>query len=364
MIQDVSLTLTHLQALHARLVESNRAARSQSIILDLQAALCEDFDLQLDATPGPKRQKVESVSHKLQISRLQTQLSKAVSAKLDSELQIKKHLGEKSAGRISNVWFLRTCLGSPKVSLCTLREWCRDFNIQEHMPISTESIFRAKNAFCEIVKGFNRNLLVQAVALFKPGASEMSTLHVFCTHVFDEALFKMRSYIRSAASTLESPGLCRSRHSKVMNNDVSLLVDNRSLSWYAELTPLNKKDAPTTAASLLIPGKEILEKCAEGLRLNADHKKLRFFHLLTGDSVQTNEAALRRVSECMDLFAQQFLPLLISYFLISWLCAAHQANLIVSVAICGGRVQDPERNNSICCNCSRLFRHLMRDYAE
>ena len=56
-----------------------------------------------------------------------------------------------------------------------------------------------------------------------------------------------------------------------------------------------------------------------------DHKKLRFFHFLTGDSVQTNEAALRRVSECMDLFAQQFLPLLISYFLISWLCAAHQA---------------------------------------
>ena len=46
--------------LHARLVEGNLSERCQRLILDLEVALTEDFDLQKDETPGPKRQKVDS----------------------------------------------------------------------------------------------------------------------------------------------------------------------------------------------------------------------------------------------------------------------------------------------------------------
>ena len=363
-VRDVSCTIIQLGALHTRLVQGKHSQRCQRMILDLQAALAEDFDLQRDQTPGPKRPRYEIGGQALRIARLQTRLSRAVSAKERADQALQQHLGEKSAGRIRNVWFLRTCLSSPKVSLCTLQDWCRDFNIEEHVPISTASIFRAKNAFCEIVKGWNRSSLVQAVALYRPTASQSAPLRIFCPHVFDEALFKMRSYIRTDATASNSPGLCRSRHSKVLNHSVTVFVDTLEQSWYTELTPLNKKDAPTLATGLLIPGKELLGKCAEGLRLNPDHKKVRFLHLLTGDAVQTNEAALRRLLACMQLFAKEFANLYLCYLMVAWLCAAHQANLIVSVAICGGRVRDPERNSSICCNCSRLFKHLMRDYAE
>ena len=96
--------------------------------------------------------------------------------------------------------------------------------------------------------------------------------------------------------------------------------------------------------------------------------RFRYIHLLTNDAAPTNEAAARHLLKYMkhDLsrkFAR--LPGCIGkYLVIVWICASHQSNLVVNVAICGNKVKEPTKNNNICVACSRLFRHLMSDYSE
>ena len=47
-----------------------------------------------------------------------------------------------------------------------------------------------------------------------------------------------------------------------------------------------------------------------------------------------------------------------------WLCAAHQTNLVVHVAICGKLLADPINANALCGTCARLFKYLINDYFE
>ncbi len=86
--------------------------------------------------------------------------------------------------------------------------------------------------------------------------------------------------------------------------------------------------------------------------------RLRVIHLLTGDGVPTNMAAARRLLHSYRKDAH------VEYRLIVWLCAAHQANLVVQVAICGSLLADPVNQNGLCGTCSRLFKYLISDYFD
>lgn len=90
-------------------------------------------------------------------------------------------------------------------------------------------------------------------------------------------------------------------------------------------------------------------------------KQATFFHLLTGDAIATKDAAARRLLHYMWATASELGFL---HVLLVWVCAAHQSNLTVMAAICGSRIKNPTVNNAICAACSRLYRHLMPDYAE
>ena len=117
----------------------------------------------------------------------------------------------------------------------------------------------------------------------------------------------------------------------------------------------------TSATALINTCEEVFLKSEAGLQRNSLCQVFRCIHLLTGDSVRTNDNAARRLLQHMRSWAPQHRML---YTLIVWLCASHQANLVVLVAICGGLVKDATKNDTICVACSRLCRHLMVDYSE
>ena len=86
---------------------------------------------------------------------------------------------------------------------------------------------------------------------------------------------------------------------------------------------------------------------------------VRLIHLLVGDGIPTNYAASRRLWSAVGRAQLQ-----VDYNLLIFRCSAHQANLTVVVAICNEQLQQPVEQNPICAACSRLFKHLMVDYAE
>eukprot|EP00973_Karenia_brevis_P049630 6888934-Karenia_brevis.AAC.1 len=88
---------------------------------------------------------------------------------------------------------------------------------------------------------------------------------------------------------------------------------------------------------------------------------VRVLHCVTGDGVNTNSNALKRLLFHMkDATAR----LRVKYFLLSWVCASHISNLAVAVAICGEREEQPSTKKGICAACSRFFKYLASDYFE
>ena len=88
-----------------------------------------------------------------------------------------------------------------------------------------------------------------------------------------------------------------------------------------------------------------------GVALVPPKKKMKIIHLVTGDGVATNEAALKRV---LGRAVAGDLPANVEYRLINWVCASHVVNLVVEVAVCRKRVQQPEKNGDLCCAASRF----------
>eukprot|EP00973_Karenia_brevis_P088933 12334326-Karenia_brevis.AAC.1 len=87
---------------------------------------------------------------------------------------------------------------------------------------------------------------------------------------------------------------------------------------------------------------------------------LRVVHSLTGDGINTNEAAAKRVFAHYSKMSGEMLL----YFLVVWRCTSHQANLVVAVAICGKLLSKPLEQDTLCENCSRFFKYLLCDHCD
>ena len=84
---------------------------------------------------------------------------------------------------------------------------------------------------------------------------------------------------------------------------------------------------------------------------------------MTGDGIQTNLAACRRVWK--HLSQQGFSGL--EYSLVVHVCASHIANLVVQIAVVRKRLSKPEcpdKGDALCIAASRYFKHLVPAYAE
>ena len=146
----------------------------------------------------------------------------------------------------------------------------------------------------------------------------------------------------------------------ILNHVLHVRAGEANVRWLSELQPLSTKDAATISAGLAAPVTEILSVCLEAVRSRKDRKTWHFIHLMTGDAIPTNDAAARRVLPYIARIVEQAGAV---YFLVVCVCASHQANLTTRVAVCGPNNRD-EDGGDIAKACSRLYRHLMADYAE
>ena len=147
------------------------------------------------------------------------------------------------------------------------------------------------------------------------------------SHVHDEASMKLRSF----DPTLPNRPV-RSRQSKIQNNCVHLHLQEFSSEWFQELQPMLRKDGPSRTKSLssVISGiARVLSSTPQGKR-----EILRCVHVLTGDSVNTNENAVRRL---LFHFVRhsRWEDFTLEYRLVVWRRASHLANLCTMTAIRG-----------------------------
>jgi len=147
----------------------------------------------------------------------------------------------------------------------------------------------------------------------------------------------------------------RSRSSKVQNNVITINLLGVVLRWLVELQPLAKKDADTLGLALIQAVAQLMQILRAARQGKATTTSpLRVIHLLTGDGVNTNEAASKRLYQHYHNSSCETLR----YFLLVWRCASHQANLCVEIAICGRLLPEPLDQNDLCANCSRFFKYL------
>ena len=133
----------------------------------------------------------------------------------------------------------------------------------------------------------------------------------------------------------------------------------RCVEWFTELQPLERKDGATIATALVATVKELLETCGRAVKPVGNN--LRAVHLVTGDAVNTNDNAMRRM---LGHFRSRSCDRSMEYFLVVWRCASHQINLVVAVAICREILPKPVEQSPICGACVRLYKYLVPDYCE
>ena len=95
-----------------------------------------------------------------------------------------------------------------------------------------------------------------------------------------------------------------------------------------------------------------------GHQQNRTEQPLRIIHVITGDAVNTNENAARRVLRYMLTHSD------VQYFMIVIKCGSHQSNLVVMTAVCGGKFNKPSEQCGVAGTCVRFFKYLMPAYSE
>ena len=82
---------------------------------------------------------------------------------------------------------------------------------------------------------------------------------------------------------------------------------------------------------------------------------------MTGDGIHANDNACRMMWHELKT---NVVPKSLAYRLVDLICSSHASILVVKVAVCGGLVSDPVKNDPICAACSRFHKHLCGDYSE
>eukprot|EP00435_Cladocopium_sp_Y103_P041656 s237_g11.t1 len=304
-------------------------AKSCKLASDLLLALEEEFEL-------PQRRRVQFVS----IRQMQKKVQRLRAQKDNLQRQLQAYTGQKSAGQIELMWFIRT-------------SFARDFGVTETPAISSTRIGHAKDAMVEVIKRLNREELGLAAAMQPclPGSDESEAIII--KHVHDEATMGLRSY---HADPQLAGRIIRGKYSKIQNNLVEVICSGSSYVYYQELQCLMRKDAPTIAFAL----RQVVENIFSALLAAPSRAwgSLRIVHCLTGDGIGTNANAARRLLRHFREM-QQFQDVPLRYFLLCARCASHAANLCVQVGIVGSLQRDPLSNCDLTAALSRWFKHIL-----
>ncbi len=242
---------------------------------------------------------------------------------------------------VHNHWLVRAGLSDPSLSLRSVEESCREFNIHDVSGLSHTSVSVFRDAFCEVLK----QMQARDAAAF----AAQTRGFLIMAHFHDEAVMRVRSHADTGL-------LARGRHSKIQNNVIKLRrgpLDEDALTYAVELQPLLRKDAASLATAIDRVRTEVIASAAlpPGTRL---------VHVVVGDGIFSNEAALELLwSEQGGANSEQMV-----YRMFPVTCASHSANLCTRTAIMGGEETTKASRDPICLTCVRLYKYLFSDYAE
>ena len=138
-------------------------------------------EFELSKQPGPKRGNSSSRAAELK------RLKRTVRQQRE---QLDEMVSQKTSGRLGHVWLIRAGLSNPCIPPTTVNEFCRDFLVDEEHPISCFSISRARNAFSELIKMFNRRAIQHVGQGLWQDGRHATTEAVFIRIVQDEAAMR------------------------------------------------------------------------------------------------------------------------------------------------------------------------------
>jgi hypothetical protein len=334
-------------------------------ISGLEDALHQQFEL----PSQPSRRSDSEQETKLKMRKVQRSLrSKQTQLQCAREI-VDQERAQKVSGRIANLWYVRAGLSAASVSVRTLGQWCRDYPTCETKNISRFSITQVRNAMAEIIKELNGECVTALAAsreLLHVEEMHWETKAFYLPHVHDEATMgEVRSYLHDVSLPTALQSGLRGKSSKIQNHVLEVKTATETQEVYTELQALHKKDGVSVAYSIIQTVGCVIEQLTKAFAnpQGAGHRKVivRVIHLITGDAVNTNGNACRRVFLYFTVHSRR---LGIRYSVICTKCGSHQANLVVQVAICGTAMANPIDDNLLCGTCSRLFKYLIPDYLE
>ena len=259
---------------------------------------------------------------------------------------------DQRARALELMWFVRAGMSSTLISARSLAQTYRDFGLVDITRISASTIYNTRNAWADLSKQLSRDHIADSLALF---ANTSMHPGVILKHIHDEAPMRLRSFLPAAE---EDGGVKRAPYSKIQNNVVTATWAGQTAEWIGEMQALAGKTAEHIATALI----GVVGEFMAALDARDIHRQIRVVHLVTGDGVGTNQAACKRL---LWHFKHTVTSAKWVYFLVVFVCASHSANLAISTAICNGKgVKQAEDNDPVCCNCSRLFKHLMPAYIQ
>ena len=328
---------------------------SQGPLAAACASFLDSLDREVDVDASLTRKRKRKSTRFLSVKQLKQKLQYQVRKRRAEKANLNQELPDKGVhNRLQHIWLIRAGLAEATVPSKTLQQLLCEFSLTERKAISTWSIFRARDAFAELVKATNRHLIRRT---FDSAGCPAS---VCITHVHDgcDLRFRSMSDVQMSDLDVELPAdalrMSRSRMSKVQTSSVVVHIGSNSIPFFTELQALKKKDADTIASALIGVLCELLTTI---LGDEAPAVPLQVLHVVTGDGINTNAAALKRVYRFMAKTWSKKDWIL--YRLLNWKCSSHKANLVAQHVVCDG-----QRDSLLRANCSRLYKYIMPAYAD
>ena len=209
------LRLLHsrLLSFHTSLKERRVAApRTQRCIEQLLVAMTRNLIWKHIGKPRVRNSQPSSQTLKRRVRNLRQKRSQA-------NQQLHAFSAEKDYGqqcRVRDAWFVRIGLAPPSVPERVLSKWLRDMAIDDQAPVSCSRVGMVRNAWCEVLKTLNRTEVASLVSSLRPPCTPAAVISVFVTHVYDEAVMRMRSHLLASTddkrASVGSSLLRRAKH--------------------------------------------------------------------------------------------------------------------------------------------------------
>eukprot|EP00434_Breviolum_minutum_P002808 symbB.v1.2.002468.t1/scaffold99.1/size346285/24 len=305
----------------------------------LLECLEKEFDLEKFSSKKRQKRKIDTCSKALLQQRLQYQKRRR---KLEQRRRNQEVPSGKKHRRVENIVLLRVGLAEPSIAFRTAMQIVNEFSLEERQTISHPMVGRARDAFTELVKRQNAQFLR---SLF---ANECGDQPLIVQHIHDGADLRMRS-----KSVEQAPD----ENVKIQSHKVTLSYNGCEMPFYTELSALAHKTADCIATSMINILSSLLDNSFGDDGAQSVAKPLNVLHLVTGDGIKTNGAAIARVFYYFhNLWPRRDRIL---YRVVNWKCASHRANLAVQFVVCGR-----SRDSDLRANCSRLYKYIMPQYAD